>query len=376
MSLLRRLRDRGRRDEAVHAGLAPHVDPELESRLPGAVLGQELDLVSTGPDALDADAQWWFRGIADALGVPADRLTLALATRADDPRSIQAVRVEGCTPRKLQWMLDQEAWTDRALASGDEMVALGGLHVRRGIAGTRSYVSGPDGAPVPEPGEVIAPTRVFYQLLRGDSWFNVYAAEDLAWGEAAVRAISGGALPARAVSVDLPAGWVGGQLEGPANPALAALIEERLADADPGAREAWGGVMEMLRPERFARPFASGTRYVAFDLGTGSPPPAPIKLEIWEYLAPHRSLDDELRVEVEEAGAAQVLAAGPVEHPLGPAVTLTARLDDEAVPVLLQLWLIRPGPVAYRILYVAVGDASEAKLGELAAIVRSLAVTA
>lgn len=373
MSFLRRLRDRGRRAE-MEDGRGPlHLDPELESRLPAAVLGQELDRVSQGTGTLDEDAQWWFRGITDALGVPPDRLTVAVAGRPDDPRAIQGIRVRGCTPHRLQVMLDQEAWIDRALAGGDEMVLLGGLRLRRGVSGNRSYTDGPDGAPAPSPDEVIDPSRVFYQLQRGDGWFNIFAAEDLEWTAAAAAAISGGAALAPAVSVSLPEAWIGGPLEGMGSAALADRIERRLAAADSTAREAWDGVLGKLRPKRFARPYASGTRYVAYDLGQGPVARKLSGLEIREYLAPYGSLDEELRLELEE-GELQVIQSGPVEHPLGPAHAATARFDADGEPGLVRLWLIRPGPVAYRLIFFSFGSATDATLEQVARIARSLAV--
>jgi hypothetical protein len=86
------------------------------------------------------------------------------------------------------------------------------------------------------------------------------------------------------------------------------------------------------------------------------------------------SLDEELRLEGEAVGDARSAETGSVEHPLGPAGQLTARVDTDDGPVLVQEWLIRPGPVAYRILFILAGETPESRLGEVARIARSLVV--
>jgi hypothetical protein len=357
MGLLRRLRDRGQDRPRESDGLS-HPAPELEARLPRSVLGEPLVHLSERFDTLDDEHRWWFGVVIGELGLAEDDLTLAFAGLPGDERGIRATRFAGARPRDLQRLADLDATNDRMLAKGDPTVVLGGVRMRRGLAGKRSFEVTDDGSLVPAGGEAEDPASVFHDLVRGDTWFHIFGRGDDRWTAAVAEDLAGWTrIPADGeVTLDLPEGWLRSTVPDGTDPALAAQIGDRLAGHDEAARERWAGIRGRLAPDGHARGFVTGTRLVACDAGPAALTHGPAGIEIWEYLTPYGSIDMELEAERAATSDAQAVTANRVTHPTGPAARITATVAGDDGAMLVDRWLIRSGSLAYQLLGVANAD--------------------
>jgi hypothetical protein len=356
MGLLRRLRNRGQ-DRPRDDGLA-HLAPELEARLPRHVLGEPLVHLSERFDTLDETHRWWFAPVIDALGLAPSDFSLAFAGHPGDERGIRATRFAGARPRDLQGLADLDAANDRMAAKGDPSVVLGGIRMRRGVAGKRSFEVADDGSLVPMDGGVVDPASVFHDLVRGDTWFHIFGLGDDRWIAAVAADLAGWAsFPADGeVRLDLPDGWLCSTVPGGMDPAFAERIRERLAGLDDAGQERWAGILGRLAPDGSGRGFMTGTRLVAFDVSPAALRDRPASLNVWEYLTPYGSIDQELDLEHAAAAADEsqaIVRAGRVPHSAGPAARITVTVAGDDGPTLVDRWLFRCGSLAYELSCVA-----------------------
>jgi hypothetical protein len=316
-----------------------------------------MQVTSFDFDRLDPGTRWWFGEVLDHLGLAPDRFSLAVGIDPETGRRIRAARFRGADAYTLQRLLDRDAWTDRALAGGDETIELGRVRVRRGVAGERSYRLGGDGNPVADPAEIIDPTSIYYQVLRGDTWFDIFAAEDLDWAAAAASEIAGGlGLPGGGLTMELPEGWIGGPLAGTHSETLARAIDARLASFDDVTRARWSNAIEALRPGGLERPIPTGTRYAAYDLGSTGPDRGPTMLLVWECLPafPAGDSSDDDATSTPEGAIAE---RRRVSLRSGPATVITMTWSEGGEVQVVEQWDLSAAGLDYQLLFMSLGVA-------------------
>jgi hypothetical protein len=334
------------------------IDTELERRVPTEVAGRPLSVMTGTLDDLTEDAQWWFGEALGVLGLPPEALTITQAQATDDGPAIRACRYRGAGPRELQRGLDLDADADRRMSNGNELLTVAGLRLSRSVAGKRSFVVNDDGTLAPAPEETAPdPARVHHDLVRGDTWFQLFGRDDRAWLEAAALAVAGtdGREPGR-VQVDLPDTWASTVLPGRSDPAFADRIDRaaELADADA---ELWTQVSDRFRPAPGDLPFIGGTRLVAVDLAPEAMGRGATWLEAWEYLEPYESLVEEVAAEAGRFNEAGGRGSAHIDAD-GSRARLIVRIpDDEGGPEgYAEVHFIRGAARSYRLLFGAPED--------------------
>jgi hypothetical protein len=348
--------DRIRELVAPNAGVAAverPVDLELEHRVPAEVAGQPLAVITGTIDDLDEYGQWWFGEALQALGLPPDALTITQAQVTDDGPAVRACRYRGAGPRELQRALDLDTDADRRVSNGNELVTLAGVRLSRSVSGERSFVVTADGTFAPDPDDGPPdPGRIHHDLVRGDTWFQLFGGDDRAWLEAAALAVSGtdGRQPGR-VAVDLPDTWASTTLPDRSDAEFADRID-RAAELAGADLEAWTSISNRFRPAPGELGFIGGTRLVALDLTPEAMGRGATWLEAWEYLEPYESLTDE--VAAEAAGLREEGARGTahIDADTGRARLIARIPDDDGGPDrYAEVHFIRDRSRAYRLLF-------------------------